>query len=129
MRPRYADLFEAFKDPDPIRADAAFDAVLFDRVDALPDLEELYLSRKDDEELRFLAVQLMGFTESEKAIPMVVRALEDPSASVRAEACRALEDLRARDAVDALMARVDDMHADVRRAARETLAAFGIRRR
>ena len=129
MRPRYADLFEALEDPDPYRADAAYDAVLFDRGEALPDLEELYKTRGDNDNLRFLAIQLMGFSEDKRAIPLVVNALQDPSPRVRAEACRALEDLRARNAVDHLLARVEDLDASVRRAARETLAAFGLRRR
>ncbi len=129
MRPRYADLFAALKDEDPHRSDAAYDAVLFDRGEALPDLEELYQNSVADEDLRFLAVQLMGFSEDSRAVPLVVAALQDPSPKVRAEACRAIEDLRARDAADDLMARADDMDVSVRRAARETLAAFGIRRR
>lgn len=129
MRPRYADLFAAFEDPDPARSDAAYDSVLFDRGEALPDLEELYRTRSDNDTLRFLAVQLMGFSEDPRAIPLVVQALDDPSPGVRAEACRALEDLRARKEADALRARVADMDASVRRAARETLAALGLRRR
>ena len=117
------------EDPDPYRADAAYDAVLFDRGEALPDLEELYKTRGDNDNLRFLAIQLMGFSEDKRAIPLVVNAMQDPSPRVRAEACRALEDLRARNAVDHLLARVEDLDASVRRAARETLAAFGLRRR
>ena len=38
IRPRYVDLFEALKDPDPIRSDKAFDDILFERGNALPDL-------------------------------------------------------------------------------------------
>ena len=88
MRPRYADLFEALEDPDPYRADAAYDAVLFDRGEALPDLEELYKTRGDNDNLRFLAIQLMGFSEDKRAIPLVVTALQDPSPRVRDEARR-----------------------------------------
>ena len=36
MRPRYADLFIRLRDPDPVKSDAAFDAILFDRGEALP---------------------------------------------------------------------------------------------
>jgi HEAT repeat protein len=124
MRPRYADLFQALLDPDDARSDAAFDAILFDRTDALPDIEEAYRTAPEAA-LRFYAIQLAGFTESEAAIPLVMSALADPDPSVRAEACRALEDLRARDAVDLLKARTTDLDPTVRRAAREALAALG----
>jgi HEAT repeat protein len=129
MRPRFADLFDALLDPDPSRADAAYDAILFERGEALAELAELYQRSKGDETLRFLAVQLMGFTEDRAAIPLVLTALDDAAPSVRAEACRALEDLRARDAGDALKARVTDLDANVRRAARDALTALGLRRR
>ncbi len=128
MRDRYRDLFDALLDDDPHRADKAYDAILFDWVEALPDLRELYLSA-EDERLRFYAVQLMGFTEAPEAIPFVVDALQDPSPTVRAEACCALEDLRARDACDALFARVEDLDVHVRRAAREAMSALGCRRK
>ena len=77
MHPRYADLFEALCDPDPERADRAFDAILFDRAEALPDLEEVYQTSKRNARLRYLSVQLMGFTEDKRAIPMVIKDLED----------------------------------------------------
>ena len=128
MRPRYRDLFDALLDPDPARTDAAYDAVLFDRAEALPDLAEL-LNTSPVPLLRFYAIQLMGFTEDKSAVPMVEKALEDPDASVRAEACRALEDLRSRGSVAVLDARLDDMDAKVRRAAREALAVLGGGRR
>ncbi len=108
MRPRYRDLFAALLDPDPSRADAAYDAVLFDRGDALEDLVELYDESKAEPSLRFYAIQLMGFSDSKGAIEPVVRALKDSDASVRAEACRALEYLRARRSVDDHQDSLDD---------------------
>ena len=128
MRDRYRDLFAALLDPDPHRADKAYDAVLFDRGEALPDLRELY-ETAEDTRLRFYAVQLMGFSEDPRATETVVIALEDKVPTVRAEACRALEDLRARDACDALTARVEDVDVHVRRAAREAMNALGCRKR
>lgn len=128
MRDRYRDLFDALLDDDPHRADKAYDAILFDRGEALPDLQELYGSA-EDERLRFYAVQLMGFSEDPAAVPLVVDALEDPASAVRAEACRALEDLRARNACDALSARIEDLDVHVRRAAREAMSALGCRRK
>ena len=121
MRPRYADLFEALCDPDPERADRAFDAILFDRADALPELAECYQTSPRNARLRYLSIQLMGFTEDERAIPLVVKALEDPHPLVRAEACRSLEDLGAVNARPVLEARLDDMDALVRKAASEAL--------
>ena len=124
MRPRYADLFRALKDPDPTRVDAAYDALLFDRADAIPELAEAYKTFKRDAELRFYAVQLLAFSEDSRAVPYVMEALSDPDPSVRAEACRAVEDLMVREAVPALRARTEDLDASVREAAREALDAL-----
>lgn len=125
MRPRYVDLIEALKDPDPIRADKAFDDILFDRGSALPDLIEAYGTMGGEPVVRYYLVQLMGFTEDPRAIPTVMGALDDPHPSVRAEACRALEDLRARDALPNLHSRLEDMDHKVRGAAEETIRALG----
>ena len=129
MRSRYRDLFTALLDPDPARADAAYDAVLFDRGDALDDLVELYDQSHEEPSLRFYAVQLMGFSDSKPAVPHVERALQDVDAAVRAEACRALEDLRARRSVEKLRGCMDDDDVRVRRAAREAVRMLGGGRR
>jgi HEAT repeat protein len=121
MRPYVHDLFRRMRDPDPVRRDAAFDAVLFEREDALPDLYAAYAHFADDALLRFFAVQLMGFAGSKDAVPTLIIALNDPDPAVRAEACRSIEDLRARNAIRALRARLDDLDPEVRRAAREAL--------
>jgi HEAT repeat protein len=128
MRSRYRDLFTALLDPDPSRADAAYDAVLFDRGDALDDLVELYRDSSEQPSLRFYAVQLMGFSDSKPAVPFVEKALEDGDPSVRAEACRALEDLRSRRSVDKLKTCLDDEDVRVRRAAREAVRMLGGKR-
>lgn len=124
MRPRYADLFARMTDPDPVERDLAFDAVLFDRGDAVPDLIDAYTTYADEPVLRFYAVQLMGFSGSKDSIPTLLLALDDREPMVRAEACRSLEDLRARSAVHQVRARLDDMDKTVRQAAREALAAL-----
>ena len=129
MRPRYRDLFSAMCDSDPYRADAAYDAVLFDRSEALPDLAELYRNSPREPKLRFYAIQLMGFTEDSRAIPVVIEALSDHDPTVRAEACRALEDLGAVSALELLKARIDDLDPEVRRAAREATVAIRRRRK
>lgn len=121
MRPRYADLFQRMRDPDPILSDAAFDAVLFDREDAIPDLGECYEKNRKDDELRFLAVQLLGFSGSRKAVPTLLLALDDKDPKVRAEACRSLEDIHARDCIPALESRLGDLDESVRVAAAEAL--------
>lgn len=122
MRPRYADLFRRMRDPDITAADAAFDAVLFDRAEAVPDLVECFQKAKKDPELRFLCVQLLGFSGSRDAIPTLIEALADKDARVRAEACRSLEDIAPRDAQTALEARLADLDEEVRLAAAEALA-------
>jgi len=123
MRPRYADLFRRMRDPDPVLADAAFDAVLFDRAEALPDLVECYQSARDAK-MRFDVIQLLGFTESRLAVPTLMAALDDKDAAVRAEACHALEDVRAMDAIPLLEARLGDVDTEVRHAAAEALTAL-----
>ncbi len=125
MRPRFADLFQALKDPDPVRADKAFDSILFERGNALPDLREAYAVFEDQPVVRYYIIQLLGFTEDPRAIPTVTTALADPHPTVRAEACRALEDLRARDSLPSLHSRLEDMDSKVRLAAEETIRALG----
>lgn len=123
MRARFKTLFTRMRDPDPVKADAAFDAVLFEREGALPDLMEC-LEEADDGALRFLCVQLLGFTGAAGAISPLLGALDDPDATVRAEACRSLEDLRAREAVGALRTRLDDVNEEVRLAAAEAILSI-----
>lgn len=121
IRPRYADLFEALCDPDQARSDLAFDAVLFDRGEAVPDLIVCYHESPRNAKLRYLLIQLMGFSEDPRAIPTVVSALDDRHPVVRAEACRAIEDLRATDHRAALEARLSDPDPQVREAAQEAI--------
>jgi len=126
IRPRYVDLFEALCDPDPERVDRAFDAVLFDRGSALPDLVECYLTAPHNPKLRYLMIQLLGFTEDKRATEVVVQALNDRHPIVRAEACRSLEDLHARQHQADLEARLDDVDDRVRDAASEALQTLGL---
>ena len=127
MRPRYADLFKKMRDPDLAKSDAAFDAVLFDRGQALPDIIECYKLAGSDHILRFYAIQLLGFSGSPDAIDTLLAALNDPEPMVRAEACRSLEDigLRTEDIHRALSARLADIDADVAQAAEEALSHLG----
>lgn len=124
MRPRYADLFKRMCDPDPVKQDAAFDAVLFDRAEALPDVVECYQRSKDDPLLRYFMVQLMAFSESPAAVGPMLAALDDPDPAVRAEACRGLEDLAPPGALAALRARLNDVDPYVREAAADAIEAL-----
>jgi HEAT repeat protein len=124
MRPRYTDLFVRLRNPDPIQSDAAFDAILFDRGEALPELIECYRLAAKDHILRFYSIQLMGFSGHAGALPTLLEALSDREPMVRAEACRSLEDLGVKEAIPALEARVSDMDAGVRIAAIEALEAI-----
>ena len=119
ITPRYADLFNGMIDSDRMRADQAFDAVLFERHLAVPALIEQYENAVDNEIMRYLCVQLLGFSDSKKAINALIIALDDTSAMVRREACFALEDLKATDAIDAIERRKQDMDASVRQVAEE----------
>jgi HEAT repeat protein len=124
MRPRYSDLFRRLGDTDPHQVDKAFDAILFDRENAVPDLVEGYARGKHNDDVRYLLVQLLGFSESADATPAVQQALEDPSPRVRAEACRSLCDLRARQAMPFLRRRLQDMDAEVRSAAVDAISVL-----
>ncbi len=124
MRTRYQHLFKRIEDGDADERDAAYDAVLFDRGEAIPDLKECYEQTERTTLMRFYSVQLLGFSGDKKAIPVVEIALDDPSPAVRAEACRALEDLGAKQSVAALKARMNDLEPGVRQAALEALEAL-----
>lgn len=136
MLPRYADLFRRMLDPEQELADAAYDAVLFDRADAVNDLVECYeacaappargLARRQEQctTLRFLAVQLLGFSGSTDALPTILAALDDKSPLVRAEACRSLEDLCHPAALPLLEARLADVDPAVCAAAAEAILAL-----
>ncbi len=124
MRTRYQHLFKRIQEGDPEERDAAYDAVLFDRGEAIPDLQECYAQSRDAVLMRFYSVQLLGFSGDKAAIPAVTAALDDPSPSVRAEACRGLEDLRAKGSIPALRARLNDLEPEVRQAAREAIDAL-----
>jgi HEAT repeat protein len=119
ITPRYKDLFRNMRDSDRARADQAYDAVLFDRAKAAPALIEQYSKAVKDEEMRYLCVQLMGFSEARMVIPTLIDSLDDPSPMVRREACFALEDLRAVDSIDAIRKRTQDMDQSVRSVAEE----------
>jgi len=119
ITPRYRDLFQNMRDWDRNRADAAYDAVLFDRKLAVAALIEQYQRSESDEMMRYLCVQLIGFSESKKSIPTLILALDDPSAIVRREACFALEDMRAFDAIGAIEKRCNDLDPNVRNVAEE----------
>ncbi len=124
MRPRYTDLFHRMRDPDSVAADAAFDAVLFDRAGALPDILECLEKSKKDPVLRFLCVQLLGFSGSADALPALLHALTDKSPLVRAEACRSLEDLGQPGSLADLEVHLDDVDEEVRHAATEAVATL-----
>lgn len=125
VRPRYADLIRRLQDPDPRAADLAFDALLFDREDAVSDIAEAYgtwdlpfLVRRD-------LVQLLGFSECPDAVATVEAALEDPAPVVRAEACRSLVDLRSRASLPWIRRRLKDLDSEVRSAALDGVHALG----
>jgi HEAT repeat protein len=109
---------------NPDERDAAFDAVLFERRNAIPDLIACYNLAKKEYLLRFYAVQLLGFTRDKEAAATLIIAMDDPEAMVRAEACRGLGDIGHKDSLAQLKARLDDMDIGVRIAAAEAIAAI-----
>jgi len=121
MRPRFVDLFENILSRDTSRSDAAYDAILFERGEAIPDLVECYQRPESKADLRRVIVQLLGFTGDVRAVKHVMEALLDKSPIVRSEACLALLDLNAREAIPALRERCEDLDVNVRAAARDAL--------
>ncbi len=125
VRPRYADLIRRLQDPDPHSADKAFDALLFDREVAVPDLAVAYGAWNLPLLVRRDLVQLLGFSECPDAVPVVETALEDPAPAVRAEACRSLVDLRSRASLPWIRRRLKDLDAEVRGAALDAVHVLG----
>ena len=118
ITPRYRDLFLTMCDTDQKRIDAAFDAVLFDRKLAVPALIEQYYMASNHQ-LRYFCVQLLGFSDSKKALPVLIDALDDPIPAIRIEALYALEDQRCADAIPAIVSRTNDIDTNVRQIAQE----------
>ena len=123
ITPRYAELFEALLDPNQERADKAFDDILFDRQLAVPALIEQLILSKDNNSMRYLCVQLLGFSESPLAIDPILLALQDTNVFVRKEACLALEDLKivTSDVFEALEDRLCDLNPEVAQAATDCI--------
>ncbi|MBN1337634.1 MAG: HEAT repeat domain-containing protein [Deltaproteobacteria bacterium] len=125
VRPRYADLVRRLQDLDPCAADKAFDALLFDRGEAVPDIAAAYGSWELPPLVRRDLIQLLGFSECPDAVATVEVALEDPAPTVRAEACRSLVDLRSRVSLPLIRRRLKDLDAEVRGAALDAVRALG----
>ena len=61
-------------DPDPIRIDDAFDAILFDRGEALPDLAELYVVKEGAGDAGEIALLEKSTTKGRRAsLPALAR--------------------------------------------------------
>jgi HEAT repeat protein len=123
ITPRYAELFAALLDSNQERADKAFDDILFDRQLAVPALIEQLLRSKDNHNMRYFCVQLLGFSESPLAIEPILLALQDTNVFVRKEACMAIEDLKivTADVFEALEDRLCDLNPEVAQAANECI--------
>jgi len=125
VRPRYADLIRRLQDLDPRAADKAFDALLFDREEAVPDIAAAYASWDLPPLVRRDLVQLLGFSECPGAVVPVEAALEDAAPVVRAEACRSLVDLRSRASLPWIRRRLKDLDPEVRGAALDAVHTLG----
>jgi hypothetical protein len=90
---------------------------------ALFELLKLLLERGLSEGRRASCQALSGFNGPE-ANELILAALNDPSASVQAAALRQLRSRRIPDALQILVARLESAHAEIREAARSSLAEF-----
>ena len=110
-------------------ADRAYDKLLFDKsphsIDALI---ETYHNSPRDETLRYLCIQLLGFKQTPKALECLLTALEDPSVSVRREACLSLEELRSPKALEPIKKLFTDPNPDVRKTAKESYRTLKAKR-
>lgn len=103
--PALAKLFEKSKDRNVRRA--ALDAVASIRVGDKTWVEELIvLSKSDDPEVRNLALTQLGRTTDQTHLERMVAALEDTNWSTRLAALEALEKMRTKEAVSAIVARM-----------------------
>jgi HEAT repeat protein len=93
------------KDRDGMRA--ALGAMTALRVGDRVWVDELIaLSKGEDPELRNLAIQALGGTRDASYLPALIKALDDANWSTRMAALEALEHMRSRDAVTAIIARM-----------------------
>ena len=93
------------KDRDSMRA--ALEAMTALRVGDKAWVDELVtLSKGEDPELRNLAIQALGGTRDASYLPALIAALDDPNWSTRMAALEALEHMRSKDAVTAIIARM-----------------------
>ena len=93
------------KDRDSMRA--ALEAMTSLRVGDKVWVDELVaMSKGEDPELRNLAIQALGGTRDASYLPALIAALDDANWSTRMAALEALEHLRAKDAVSAIIARM-----------------------
>lgn len=103
--PVLTKLFEKSKDKDVRRA--AIDAVARIRVGDKAWVEELItLSKSDDPEVRNLALTQLGRTTDQTHLERMVAALEDTNWSTRLASLEALEKMRTKEAVSAIVARM-----------------------
>lgn len=90
---------------------------------SVSDLSER-LKQSDDFRVRLQAALELGRSADPEALAPLVRALDDPNASVRTAAAAALEELGDPAAVPALKRHADDASETVRRQVKMTLATF-----
>jgi HEAT repeat protein len=93
------------KDRDSMRA--ALEAMTYLRVGDKAWVDELVaLSKGEDPELRNLGIQALGGTRDASYLPALIAALDDANWSTRMAALEALEHMRSKDAVTAIIARM-----------------------
>lgn len=103
--PALQKLVEKGKDRRIIRSALEAQAVL--RVGELAWIDELVAMTKDDDpEFRNLALEALGATSDARFLGPLVAALEDPNWSTRLASLEALERLRSKDAITAIVARM-----------------------
>ncbi|NUO63801.1 MAG: HEAT repeat domain-containing protein, partial [Gemmatimonadaceae bacterium] len=110
---------------DPAVLNAALSALSRSGADVVPILLDLLASPATDADLRTYTALALGLLEDRRAVPALVRALNDADANVRFHAIEALGRIRSREAAAPLAAIAESRDFSVAFAALDALALIG----
>lgn len=110
---------------DPALLNAALTALVRARRDVVPAVLALLEARESDADVRTYATLALGLLEDRRAVPALLRALDDADPNVCFHAVEALGRVRSREAADRLAAIAESRDFSVAFAALDALALIG----
>ena len=110
---------------DPAVLNSTLSALSRSGADVVPVLLDLLASPATDADLRTYTALALGLLEDRRAVPALVRSLDDPDANVRFHAIEALGRIRSREAAVPLAAIAESRDFSVAFAALDALALIG----